>query len=220
LNLFLAYLANNKPISRHIKSVYQILSGKSRQDDIMSYMSIITIEQLKTKFEGGDYPGSADYINLIDTLAALPEAGAGGGNVVLNGAGAPSAGTGANGDFYINSANYDIYGPKTAGAWGSATSLVGPTGSTGPQGEQGVQGETGSTGSQGEQGVQGETGSTGSQGEQGVQGETGSTGSQGETGATGPQGEQGIQGVTGATGPAGADADSLGITTMVIMKAY
>lgn len=35
-------------------------------------MSIITIEQLKSKFEGGDFPGSADYINLIDTLASLP----------------------------------------------------------------------------------------------------------------------------------------------------
>lgn len=39
----------------------------------MNYMSIITIEQLKAKFEAGDYPRSTDYINLIDTLAALPE---------------------------------------------------------------------------------------------------------------------------------------------------
>jgi hypothetical protein len=101
----------------------------SRQDDIIKYMSIITIEQLKSKFEGGDHPGSADYINLIDTLAALPESN--GGNVVLNGVGVPSAGTGANGDFYINTSNYDIYGPKTAGAWGSATSLVGTNGTNG-----------------------------------------------------------------------------------------
>jgi hypothetical protein len=40
-------------------------------------MSIVTIEQLKEKFEGGDYPRSTDYINLIDTLAALPEPTAG-----------------------------------------------------------------------------------------------------------------------------------------------
>ena len=113
-------------------------------------MSIITIEQLKAKFEGGDYPGSADYINLIDTLASLPESG--GGNVVLNGAGVPSAGTGSNGDFYINTSNYDIYGPKTAGAWGSATSLVGPTG---------AQGATGSTGAAGTNGTNGATGDTG-----------------------------------------------------------
>lgn len=43
----------------------------------MIYMSIITIEQLKEKFEGGDYPRSTDYINLIDTLASLPEGGGG-----------------------------------------------------------------------------------------------------------------------------------------------
>jgi hypothetical protein len=36
-------------------------------------MAIITVEQLKSKFEGGDYPRSTDYINLIDTLAAMPD---------------------------------------------------------------------------------------------------------------------------------------------------
>ena len=123
----------------------------------MRYMSIVTIEQLKSKFEGGDHPGSADYINLIDTLAALPEAGAGG-NTVLSGSGAPSNGTGSNGDFYINAVNYDIYGPKTSGTWGSPTSLVGPTGATGSAGAQGAQGATGATGAQGATGATGETG--------------------------------------------------------------
>jgi hypothetical protein len=37
------------------------------------YMAIITIEQLKSKFEGGDYPRSTDYINLIDTLYSIPD---------------------------------------------------------------------------------------------------------------------------------------------------
>lgn len=37
----------------------------------------------------------------------------------LAGAGVPSAGTGANGDYYLNETNFDVYGPKTAGAWGS-----------------------------------------------------------------------------------------------------
>lgn len=41
-------------------------------------MAIITVNQLKAKFEAGDYPRSTDYLDLIDTLAALPEAGAGG----------------------------------------------------------------------------------------------------------------------------------------------
>lgn len=41
-------------------------------------MPIITVEQLKLKFESGDSPRSSDYIDMIDTLAALPEVGAGG----------------------------------------------------------------------------------------------------------------------------------------------
>jgi hypothetical protein len=108
-------------------------------------MSIITIEQLKAKFESGDWPRSTDYMDMIDTLAALPEQ-VGGGTSVLNGVGAPSAETGSNGDFYINSSNYDIYGPKTFGSWGSATSLVGPTGATGSTGATGATGSTGPAG--------------------------------------------------------------------------
>ena len=36
-------------------------------------MAIITIEQLKSKFESGDSPRSVDYINLIDTLYSIPD---------------------------------------------------------------------------------------------------------------------------------------------------
>ena len=127
----------------------------------MSSMSIITIEQLKARFEGGDFPGSTDYINLIDTLAALPEGGGAGGAIVRNGSGVPSNETGSNGDFYINTVNYDIYGPKTAGAWGSATSLVGPTGATGSTGSQGATGATGAAGTNGTNGATGDTGPAG-----------------------------------------------------------
>ncbi|MER6778486.1 MULTISPECIES: hypothetical protein [unclassified Streptomyces] len=48
------------------------------------------------------------------------------GNSVLNGSGAPSAGTGIDGDWYIDNSNVTalvIYGPKTAGAWGSGQAL-------------------------------------------------------------------------------------------------
>lgn len=158
-------------------------------------MAVINVETLKTKFESGDWPRSADYIDLIDTLAALPESGSG--NTVLSGAGAPSNGTGSNGDFYINSINYDIYGPKTSGSWGSATSLVGPTGATGQTGATGPAGSTGATG------ATGPAGATGAQGPQGIQGETGLTGPQGEQGIQGIQGIQGATGATGATGPQG-----------------
>jgi hypothetical protein len=36
-------------------------------------MAVITIDQLKTKFEAGDAPRSTDYIDLIDTLAVVPD---------------------------------------------------------------------------------------------------------------------------------------------------
>lgn len=51
---------------------------------------------------------------------------------VLSDSGAPGPGDGVDGDFYINTANHDIYGPKTSGTWGSPTSLVGPQGPAGP----------------------------------------------------------------------------------------
>lgn len=100
---------------------------------------------------------------------------------VLNGSGAPSGGTGSDGDFYIDTSANEIYGPKS-GTWGSGTSLVGPQGATGAQGAQGIQGI---------QGIQGDTGATGAQGPQGDQGAQGDTGA---TGATGPEGPQGPQG--------------------------
>jgi hypothetical protein len=37
-------------------------------------MAIVEVSSLKAKFEPGDSPKSSDFINLIDTLAALPEA--------------------------------------------------------------------------------------------------------------------------------------------------
>jgi len=56
------------------------------------------------------------------------------GLTVRNGSGAPSSGLGNDGDFYIDTAASKIYGPKTSGAWGSGTSLIGPQGPTGVQG--------------------------------------------------------------------------------------
>jgi hypothetical protein len=56
---------------------------------------------------------------------------------ILNGSGAPGGGTGVNGDFYIDTAAWEIFGPKAAGAWGSGTSIVGPAGSGGAPGAGG-----------------------------------------------------------------------------------
>ena len=60
------------------------------------------------------------------TLAGPQGPAGAAGNTILNGAGAPPGGTGANGDFYLNTAANCLYGPKASGAWpGSCTSLTG-----------------------------------------------------------------------------------------------
>lgn len=56
------------------------------------------------------------------------------GRTILSGITAPSIGLGDIGDFYINTATDEIYGPKSGGGWGSPTSLIGPQGPPGPSG--------------------------------------------------------------------------------------
>ena len=91
-------------------------------------------------------------ILLIGLQGEGGAAGANGvdGKTIRNGAGAPDAGFGSDGDFYIDTSNDDIYGPKTGGVWGSSTSLIGPQGPAGADstiaGPQGIQGERGDPG--------------------------------------------------------------------------
>jgi hypothetical protein len=113
-------------------------------------------------------------------------------HTILTGSGAPAAALGASGDLYLDTAAYQIYGPKTATGWGSPTALQGPKGDTGATGAQGPAGDTGATGATGPQGPTGDAGVTGAQGPTG------------DTGATGPQGPKGDTGDTGAQGPIGA----------------
>ena len=141
-------------------------------------------------------------------------------NTILSGAGLPSKTLGINGDFYIDTKNLNLYGPKTKGVWKLTTSLkpkepaiasvvtgdTGPSGSKGDTGEQGGKGEKGLTGDKGAIGDKGATGATGLQGIQGVAGwigATGSTGTPGVAGAKGDTGTQGIQGIQGAKGDTG-----------------
>jgi hypothetical protein len=151
-------------------------------------------------------------------------------NTILSGVGAPSKTVGINGDFYIDTKNLNLYGPKTKGVWKISTSLRAKevststnivseavaTGATGAKGEKGAtgdkgpQGPAGVTGARGEVGAQGPAGAAGARGEAGIAGSAGATGpagARGEAGATGPAGATGARGevgATGATGPAGA----------------
>lgn len=85
------------------------------------------------------------------------------GSVWHEGTGAPVGGLGADGDFYLNDSNGDVY-EKAAGSWSVVANIQGPqgdTGATGAQGIQGIQGNTGATGATGCQGATGPTGPTG-----------------------------------------------------------
>lgn len=80
--------------------------------------------------------------NIQNFLAGLSPSG---GSVWYTGAGAPSAGLGANGDLYLNTSNGDIY-QKAAGSWGSPIeNITGPTGATGAIGATGPAGTNGAT---------------------------------------------------------------------------
>ena len=46
------------------------------------------------------------------------------GNTILNGTSSPVDDLGNDGDFYMNTAAWMIYGPKQDGHWGSGTSLI------------------------------------------------------------------------------------------------
>jgi hypothetical protein len=85
-------------------------------------MAIVNIENIKAKFEAGDYPRSSDYIDMIDTLAALPENG--------TGPQGPAGATGATG----------------------AAGATGALGAQGIQGLEGDKGDTGDTGPAGDSG--------------------------------------------------------------------
>lgn len=137
------------------------------------------------------------------------------GNTIRSGEGAPNNELGVNGDYYIDKTSHKVYGPKTGGSWGNATSLVGERGEKGLTGAEGLKGATGTTGAtgaigsegpEGPRGLKGDTGVVGSQGEKGsggATGEAGVAGAKGEKGATGAEGAKGSTGSTGSEGPEG-----------------
>lgn len=73
------------------------------------------------------------------------------GATILSGSGQPTPTVGVGGDFYLETGNETLWGPKTAsGGWGlGGISLVGATGATGLLGATGATGPTGPTGATG-----------------------------------------------------------------------
>ena len=58
-------------------------------------------------------------------------------DTILSGTAAPGAGVGNVGDFFLDTTNLLLYGPKTAGGWGTGTSIKGPKGDKGDKGDPG-----------------------------------------------------------------------------------
>ena len=72
------------------------------------------------------------------------------GSRILAGAGAPSSGTGRDGDYYLDRGASILYGPKAAGVWPTpGLSLLGLTGPPGSSGQDGQDGQDGAPGPQG-----------------------------------------------------------------------
>lgn len=143
----------------------------------------------------------------------------------LSGSGAPGSSTGKDGDFYLDTASYDIY-KKTSGEWGKIGNIKGATGAKGDKGDTGAQGPAGEDGVDGATWLFGAVAPT-NQGKDGdfyldtatfdvyqktsgawsktgnIKGATGAQGPKGDKGDTGEQGPQGEKGETGAQGPKG-----------------
>jgi len=184
-----------------------------------------TSNQLFGPKASGVWPAGTSLVGPAGANGATGAAGTNG-KTVLNGTSNPVAGTGTDGDFYINTITKTFFGPKASGAWPTGTALVGSTGSTGSTGPAGPAGATGSTGAAGTNGKTVLNGTSNPISGIGTDGDfyintstntlfgpkasgawpTGTllVGPAGATGATGPAGTNGTNGTNGATGPAGA----------------
>ena len=155
---------------------------------------------------------------------------------ILSGQGQPENTKGEDGDYYLDLANADLYGPKTKGTWGApALNLKGVAGKDGKDGANGTNGQNGATpriGNNGNwwvgntdlgvkaQGIQGQKGQDGRNGQDGQNGQNGRDGATPRIGDNGnwwvgntdlgvkAQGVQGQKGQDGRNGQDGRDGQN------------
>lgn len=95
---------------------------------------------------------------------------------ILSGQGQPENTKGEDGDYYLDLANADLYGPKTKGAWGApALNLKGAAGKDGKDGANGTNGATPRIGDNGNWWVGNTDLGVKAQGTQGQKGQDGAT---------------------------------------------
>lgn len=125
-----------------------ILNGTGAPSDSIGVNGDFYLDTAASVLYGPKASGTWTGVSTLPLVGPKGDTGAAGadGKTVLNGLGVPAASLGNDGDFYIDTQNNLIYGPKTSGAWGSGTSLVGPQGQQGIPGQQGSQGPAGTDG--------------------------------------------------------------------------
>ena len=108
------------PIGAMGASGKTILNGRGDPNDATTgndgdfYIDLDTYNIFGPKFEGEW--GGPTLLKGADGLS---------GNTVLSGTSDPSMSTGVDGDFYINTADNKIFGPKASGTWPTGVSLLG-----------------------------------------------------------------------------------------------
>lgn len=114
-------------------------------------------------------------------------------NAIKHGPGSPTASVGTPGDFWVDTTNMILFGPRTEAGWPpNGFSMKGPQGPAGRAGDAGPRGDTGPKGEPGPQGPAG-SGPKGDKGAAGPAGPPGLAGPQGPAGPDGPQGDPGFQ---------------------------
>jgi integrin beta 8 len=171
---------------------------------------------------GADGADGADGINGIDGTNGTDGQD---GNTILSGNTDPNNTQGKDGDIYINTATNTYFGPKTAGAWGGGTSLIGPAGADGADGTNGINGTNGVDGQDGNTILSGNTDPNNTQGKDGdiyintatntyfgpkTAGVWGAgTSLIGPAGANGADGADGTNGIDGTNGTNGQDGNTI-----------
>lgn len=102
--------------------------------DVVSYQGSSYIQF--SDAAAGTLPTNASYWMVLANSGPGGPPGLDGANgkTLRNGPGTPSSGTGIDGDFYMDTTNELLYGPKTSGIWGIGISLVGTPGIDGISG--------------------------------------------------------------------------------------
>lgn len=198
------------------------LSVRARRDDPLAAMTVQEeVDELKVQHDD-----LRVYVGGISS--GTP------GSVWYNGTGAPAGSLGVVGDYYLDTANGNVYNKTGAATWALVGNIKGPTGATGPVGPAGPTGATGATGPTGAAGPPGSvwwTGSGAPASGTGIVGDFYLNSANGDyyqkTGTStwtlqgnikGPTGATGATGSPGATGPTGPGVPVAGLTNQVLAK--